>query len=286
MAISLQTNVAALSASAKLNRTSEQLAGVFERLSSGLRITRPGDDPAGNQVADQLRADSKLATTAIQNASTAISFTAIADSALSEVSGLLTRMAELAEQSANGVFANSQRSALSNEFTALGSEIQRIAQTTEFNGLALLSSGQSVVIQVGLDGGANSRLTLDSIDGTLEALGLAQTGSNALTFSILDNTDVNSQSAARLALDAVTTAIDRLNKTRGGLGAAESRLNTAISTLGSIREQFVAAEGRIRDADIALEAAELVRLQVLQQAQTAVAAQANQQVGFALHLLG
>jgi flagellin len=286
MTISLQTNVAAFSASQRLGNTTQKLSETFERLSSGLRIVRPGDDPAGNQVADTLKADAKLAQTAIQNANTAISFTAIADSALTGVSSLLTRMAELAQQSANGVYANSQRSALSNEFLALGSEIERIAQTTEFNGLSLLSSGQSVTIQVGLDGGANSRIALDSIDGTLEALGLAGSGSSALSYSITGSTDAASQSAARLALDAVSNALTSLNQTRGTLGAAESRLDTAVQTLGAVREQFIAAEGRIRDVDMAQETAELVRLQVLQQAQTAIASQANQQTSIALSLLG
>ncbi|MDC0358225.1 flagellin [Oligoflexia bacterium] len=286
MAISLNQNISALQVSGRLASTSEKLNGTLGRLSSGLRIQKPGDDPAGMQIADTLKADAKIAGAALQNASTAISYTSIADAALSGVSTLLTRMAELAEQSANGVYANSQRSALSNEFMALGSEIQRIARTTEFNGTALLSNGANVTIQIGLDGGTDSRLTLNAITGTLAGLGLATSGSNALTYSILGGTEANSLSASRLAIDAVSAALGSLNSTRGSIGAVESRLGTAVNYLTSVREQFLAAESRIRDADIATEVAEMVRLQVLQQAQAAVLGQANQQVSVALSLLG
>jgi flagellin len=285
MGISLQTNVSSMQISSKLNETSEKLNTTLGRLSSGLRITKPGDDPAGNQIADTLKADSQIAAMAIQNANTAVSFTSIADSALSGISSLLTRMAELSEQSANGVYANSQRSALANEFEALGSEIQRIAKTTEFNGVALLSNSQNVMLQIGLDGGANSRIELEAITGTLASLGLAAAGSDKMTFSIISTSDTESLSSSRNALDAVKSALSSLNATRGAIGATESRLTTAVSYLQGAREQFIAAESRIRDADIAQEVADMVRLQVLQQAQAAVLGQANQQVAIALSLL-
>jgi flagellin len=289
MGLSIQTNVAALSAGGKLNKTSEAITDSINRLSTGLRITRPGDDPAGNQIADTLKADAKLAQTAIQNSNTALSFTSIADAALSGVSTLLTRMSELAEQSANGVFANSQRSALQGEFSALGSEIQRIAKSTEFNGVSLLSNSQNVTIQVGIDGSAISRIELAAITGTLDSLGLASSQSDVLTYSILDSnvgSDAGSQVASQTALDAIKGALNSLNSTRGSIGATESRLNTAINSLTSVREQFVAAEGRIRDVDVAAETANLVRLQVLQSAQAAVLGQANQLPSIALSLLG
>lgn len=284
MGISLNTNIAAMQAGNKLAETTGQLNNTLARLSSGLRITKPGDDPAGNQIADALKADSQIAGMAIQNANTALSFTSIADSALSGISGLLTRMGELAEQSANGVYANSQRSALSNEFAALGSEIQRIATVTEFNGVALLSNSQAVTIQVGLDGSANSRIEMRAMTGTLSSLGLAN-ASNTLSYSIIASTDAESLSASRNALTAVKSALTSLNATRGSIGATESRLATAINYMQGMREQFVAAESRIRDADIAQEVAEMVRLQVLQQAQTSVLGQANQSVSVALSLL-
>jgi flagellin len=286
MGLSIQTNVAALSAGGKLNKTSEAITNSINRLSTGMRITRPGDDPAGNQIADTLKADSQLAQAAIQNASSAMSFTSIADAALSGVSSLLTRMGELAEQSANGVFANSQRSALQNEFSALGSEIQRIAKSTEFNGVSLLSNSQSVTIQVGIDGTALSRIELAAITGTLDSLGLASSQSDVLTYSVISTSDAGAQDASQNALEAVKGALNSLNSTRGNIGATESRLRTAVSSLSAVREQFIAAEGRIRDVDVATETANLVKLQVLQSAQAAVLGQANQLPSIALSLLG
>src|SRR5215510_12488757 len=149
MAITINTNVAALNAQRRLSVSTGQLRQSFERLSSGLRIVRAKDDAAGLAIADALRADGRIATVAIRNANDGISLVTIADGALDQMSSVLTRMAELAEQSANGIFANSQRSALQLEFNALGSEIQRIALTTTFNGLSLLSGGATVSLQVG-----------------------------------------------------------------------------------------------------------------------------------------
>jgi flagellin len=141
MAVTINTNIAALNAQRRLGSTTQQLTKTFERLSSGLRIVRASDDAAGLAIADSLRADQRIASVAIRNANDGVSLISIADGALSEIGNVLTRMAELAEQSANGTLSVTQRSALSSEFVALSSEIQRIAETTEFNGLALLSGG-------------------------------------------------------------------------------------------------------------------------------------------------
>jgi flagellin len=195
-------------------------------------------------------------------------------------------MAELAEQSANGTLGTEQRSALSQEFVALGSEIQRIADTTEFNGIGLLSGGASVALQVGFDSSSNSQITFNGVDGTLSAIGLSN-GGNALAFSLnAAGSNVEAQGAARSALDAVTSAIGSLTSNRGTLGAAESRLSVTLTNLAVARENFKAAESQIRDVDVAEEAANLTRLNILQQAGAAVLAQANQQPSLALSLLG
>src|SRR5690606_25442815 len=157
-----------------------------------------------------------------------ISSIAIADSALSEIGNVLTRLAELAEQSANGVFSVTQRSALSNEFVALASEIERIAVTTEFNGVKLLSGNATLTLQVGFDSSSTSQISFTGVQGTLGALGLADNGASALIYSINGATAEAGQSAARLALDAINGAIQSLATTRGTLGATESRLNVAI----------------------------------------------------------
>jgi len=197
----------------------------------------------------------------------------------------LSRLAELAEQSANGVFSNVQRSALQNEYAALNSEIERIAVTTEFNGLGLLSGGGQVIFQVGFDGSSLSQVTYSGVQATLAALGLANMNQSAPSFSIQGATELESQSASRLALDAINSAISTVTRNRGQLGAAESRLDITINNLQVARENFLAAESRIRDVDVASEAAELTRLSILQQAGASILAQANQQPSLALQLI-
>lgn len=286
MAINIRTNVPSLTAQRNLDQSSQRLNTSYERLSSGLRINRARDDAAGLAIAESLKADSKVAGIAIRNASDGISVISIADQAIGQISNVLSRLAELSEQSANGVFANTQRSALANEFNALTSEIERIAHTTEFNGLKLLSSGGTVVFQVGFNGSSLSQVSYTGVQATLQALGLASTGSSNVIYSITGATDVESQSASRAALDAINNAITSVTRNRGALGAAESRLEVTISNLQVARENFQAAESRIRDVDVASEAAELTRLNILQQAGAAVLAQANAQPQLALQLLG
>ena len=286
MAITISTNIASLQAQRRLAISSQQLSSTFEKLSSGQRINRASDDAAGLAIADALKADQRVASVAIRNANDGISTIAIADSALSEIGNVLTRLAELSEQSANGVFSTTQRSALSNEFVALGSEIERIANTTEFNGVRLLSGGGQLTLQVGFNSASTAQISFSGVQGTLAALGLAAANSSALSFSINGSTIALGQDASRSALDAVRAAIGSLASTRGTLGATESRLQVTINNLQVARENFAAAESRIRDVDVATEAAELTRLGILQQAGASVLAQANQQPALALALLG
>jgi len=285
MGITLGSNIASLQAQRRLGIANDQLGRTYEKLSSGQRINRASDDAAGLAIADSLKADQRVATIAVRNANDGISTIAIADSALSEIGNVLSRLAELSEQSANGVFSVDQRSALSNEFVALASEIERIAVTTTFNGVKLLSGNSTVVLQVGFDSSSTSQIAYTGIQGTLASLGLASANSSALSYSITGTDIAEGQSASRNALDAVRRAISSLASTRGSLGAAEARLNVAITNVAVARENFAAAESRIRDVDVASEAAELTRLGILQQAGAAVLAQANQQPSLALSLL-
>jgi flagellin len=232
-----------------------------------------------------LKANARIAGVAIRNANDGISTIGIADAALGDIGNVLTRLAELSEQSANGVFSVVQRSALQNEFNALGSEIERIATITEFNGVKLLSGGAQVTLQVGFNSGSTSQISFTGVQGTLQALGLANSGQSALSYSLNGVNIEQGQSASRLALDAVNSAISSLASTRGVLGATESRLNVAINNLSVARENFLAAESRIRDVDVASEAADLTRLGILQQAGASILAQANQQPQLALSLL-
>lgn len=285
MPITLGSNVTSLQAQRRLGQATDALSKTYERLSSGQRINRASDDAAGLAIADSLKATARIASVAVRNANDGISTIAIADSALGEIGNVLSRLAELSEQSANGVFSATQRSALQNEFTALGSEIERIAITTEFNGVKLLSGGNELVLQVGFNSGSTSRISYQGVQGTLAALGLAAAGVSNLQYSINGISITEGQSASRLALDAVNSAISSLAATRGVLGATESRLQVAINNLSVARENFLSAESRIRDVDVASEAAELTRLGILQQAGASVLAQANQQPSLALSLL-
>ncbi len=285
MAITLGNNIASLKAQSRLAKTDLAINKTYEKLSSGLRINTASDDAAGLAIADDLRAKIRIGQVAIRNANDGISTVAIADSALSEIGGVLSRFAELAEQSATGTFSAIQRSALQSEFTALGSEIERIANTTEFNGVKILSSSSALTLQVGFDSTANSQITFNNVTGTLASLGLAASGSSALTYSLNANSLELAQSASRITLDAVNGAIQSLAQTRGALGATESRLRLAVSNLSVARENFAAAESRIRDLDVAEEAANLTRLTILQNAGAAVLAQANQAPALALKLL-
>jgi flagellin len=287
MALTINTNIAALNAQRRLGQSTGNLRQSFEKLSTGLRIVRARDDAAGLAIADALRADQRIASVAIRNANDGISMISIADGALNEMGSVLTRMAELAEQSANGTLGASQRSALQQEFIALGSEIERIASTTTFNNIQLLSGGTTVSLQVGFDSTATSQISFTGVNGTLDSMGLATSGSSQLSFSLnAAGASTAGQEAALAALDAVKNAIGSLTTNRGTLGAAESRLTVAVNNLQVARENFAAAESQIRDVDVAEEAANLTRLNILQQAGAAVLAQANQQPSLALALLG
>ena len=285
MAITIGSNISSLKAQRQLTKSTSSLSSTYSKLSSGMRINKASDDAAGLAIADSLKADQRIASVAIRNANDGISSIAIADGALSQVSDVLTRLAELAEQSANGVYSTDQRSALQNEFSALGSEIERIAMTTEFNGVKLLSGGAGITLQVGFDSNANSQISINNVTGTLKSLGIGNSV-GAMTFSISGETIEAGQSASRAALDAVNNAIGSLAATRGNLGAIESRLTVTINNLEVAKENFASAESQIRDVDVASEAAELTRLNILQQAGASVLAQANQQPGIALSLLG
>ena len=284
MAISIGSNITSLQAQRRLDITGGKLSQAFNKLSSGYRINRGADDAAGLAIAESLKAQSRIAGQAIRNTNDGISTIAIADGALGEVANILARLAELASQSANGTLSTTQRSVVSNEFVALSSEIERIASVTEFNGIKLLSGNSAITIQVGTGSGVSSQIGYTNQLATLQGIGLGN-ASGALVYSINGASDEAAATAARLALDAVYAAIYSVGASRGVLGGIESRLSTAIANLGVARENLIAAESRIRDVDVAEEAANLTRLNILQQAGTAVLAQANQLPSLALQLL-
>ncbi len=284
MSISIGSNTTSGTAQRYLEGTSRKLSNSFNKLSSGQRVNKGADDAAGLAISESLKAQARIAGQAIRNTNDGISTIAIADGALGEVANILTRLAELASQSANGTLSVAQRSVVQNEFVALGSEIERISQVTEFNGIQLLSGSQSITIQVGTGSTDDNRVAYSSQLATLQGLGLGD-GSGALTYSINGGSNDEAATESRLALDAVYSAIYSVGAARGILGGVESRLSTAITNLTVAKENYTGAESRIRDIDVAEEAASLTRYNILQQAGTSVLAQANQLPSLALQLL-
>jgi flagellin len=268
MAVTVGVNAGILRVAREVSASSEELNKSFVRLSSGQRITKASDDAAGLAVAESLRVKTRIAAVALRNANDGISAVSIADNALGQISSILQRQSELATQAANGTFSTTQRSVIA-----------------AFNGVQLISGTGQVTLQVGLDTTSVSQLTIQNAAGTLQALGLAATGSSALTYSLSGTSTPFSQSAAREALAAVTAAIDTLSSRRGTLGVLETRLNTTINSLAVQRENQSAAETRIRDLDVAEEAATLTRQTILQQVGASVYGQANQSPRIALALL-
>lgn len=284
MSISTGSNFLALKLTGRMTKTSAELGSTIERLSTGSRINRAGDDPAGLFIADKLRLDARLMNVALRNTNDAVSLVTVTDEALAEVGDLLSRMSELAIQGANGTYTTTQRSAMQVEFSALGSEINRISAGVSFNGTKLLSESSDIVAQVGITNDASSRITLSSTIATLSSLGLGSGA--ALTYSLTGTTTAYAVSASGTAYSAIQSALDQVSGQRGVVGAVAARLSSAVTNLSNTRETLITAEARIRDVDMASEAAELVRLQLLQSSQVALFTQTTQIASRVLQLLG
>ncbi len=283
MGLRINTNLASLTAQKNLGRTQIQLERSLDRLSSGLRITRAADDAAGLAISESLRAQIRGLKQAERNANDGISIIQTAEGALNEISSILIRMRELGVQSSSsGSISNAERSFLQNEFSALQSEITRIANSTKFGGRTLLDgslsgTGNAVQFQVGIFNNPSvDRISLSIGDATASALSVGS-GSGGIAIS--------TAASAQASLDTIDTAITSVASLRGDLGAAQNRLQSTINALQSSTENLTAANSRIRDVDIAAETAALTRAQVLQQAGIAVLAQANVTSQAALALL-
>jgi len=276
MALRINTNPVSLRAQQNLSNAQGALAGNVERLSSGLRINRAGDDSAGSSISSKLSSDTRGLKQASRNTNDAISVIQTAEGAMNEVNGLLTRMRELAVQSANGgTMTSSERGYIDQEFQLLESEINRIVNVTEFNGQKLIDGTMSsgVDFQVGMNNTTDDRIQLTVADSDSTALGL---NDDALT----------SQTGAQQAIDALDTAIQSVATSRGTLGTTQNRLTVTLSNLSNMHENLSAANSRIKDVDVADESAQMTRNQILQQAGTAVLAQANSLPQSALSLIG
>ena len=274
MGLRVNTNIASLNAQRNLFNSSAALSGNYARLASGLRIASAADDAAGLGISERMRADIRSYSVASRNAQDGVSLVQTAEGALSEVSDILGRMRELSMQSANGTLNSDDRSTLDAEFQQLVSEIDRIANGTEFNGVKLLDGNTtSMAIQVGIGGTTNDVINVSGADATAATLNL-------------DSGDITSATNATSMLATLDTAINSVNSSRGTLGAQQNRLESTLRSLANVRENTSAAESRIRDVDVAFETADLTRNSILQQAATSVLAQANAQPQLALSLLG
>ncbi len=274
MPLRINNNVASVFSQKHLSRSQERLSENFGKLSSGLRITKAADDAAGLAVSEQMRSQIGSLKQAMLNTNDGISMVQTAESSLAEIAGNLMRMRQLAVQAANGVLQSQERAYINTEFAALKTEIDRIADVTEFNGLKL-SNGvtTSVTIQVGiLNAPLNDRITVTLQDANIALLGL--------TLDV-----VSTQTAGQTAIAKIDTALDSINTSRAAYGANQNALSSALHNLESYTENLVASESRIRDVDFAAETADMTRNSIFQQAGVSVLAQANQSPQVALQLL-
>ncbi len=279
MSLVINTNVMSLNAQRNLATNTSKLAISVQRLSSGLRINSAKDDAAGLAISEKLRAHIRSINVAIRNSQDGISLAQVAEGGLDQIGGLLARMRELSEESANGTLGTAERSALDNEYQQLKSEIDRIADVTEFNGTKMLDGSKSssgVTLQVGFQNTVNDRITFFSGVGATKTDNLGITG----TFGTISSAE-NAQSALTQIDSAIATVAER----RGTLGAVQNRLDNTISNLSVAYENLSAADSRIRDADFAFETAVFTKNQIMVQASTAILAQANVIPQTALSLL-
>jgi flagellin len=266
MGLRVNTNIASINAQRNTAQVTTRLARNYQRLSTGLRISTAADDAAGLAISERLRSQVRSLGQASRNANDGISLVQVGEGALNEVSNILVRLRELAIQSANGSSSTADKNTIKEEFDSLVNEINRIAQSTEFNGIRLLDgSASTVTFQVGIN---------------------TQVGTPALSTTLgLSTIDVGSGGNTSFAISRLDSAVNAVSQLRGRFGSLQNRLQSTIANLGVASESLSAAESRIRDVDVAFETAELTRNNILQQASISILSQANAQPQSALQLL-
>jgi len=273
MAQVINTNMMSMNSQRQLNRSQMSMQTSLERLSSGLRINRAKDDAAGLAITERITSQVRGLDQAIRNANDGISLLQTAEGALGEVTNQLQRMRELAVQSANGTYNSSDRQSLQDEFNALQAEIVRTANVTEFNNINLLGQASTLSMQVGWENGADNVINVIARD-------LSGTSANGgISFALHSGMSIGSTggaAAAQAAMAFIDSALDNINELRADFGAIQNRLDSAVRNMENVIENQSAARSRIQDADFARETANLTRTQILQQAGTAMLAQANQ----------
>ena len=283
MGLRINTNVASINAQRNLRNTNHDMRKAMEKLSSGSRINRAGDDAAGLAISENLQAQIRGFNMAIRNSEDGISLVQVAEGGLNETSNILARLRELGIQAASDTIGAAERGFLDTEYQSLLSEIERVSQATEFNNTKLLNGiteededgVKQFDIQIGIRNIPGvDRIVFDAskADATVEGLGL-----NGLS--------LDSKEAAQLSLAQIDNAIQRVASVRAHFGALQNRLQSTINNLGVSVENLSAANSRIRDADMANETAEMTRNNIMLNAGISVLGQANQSNQMALKLL-
>jgi flagellin len=264
MSMTINTNLVSLNAQINQGSSQSSLATSMQRLSSGLRVNSAKDDAAGLAIADRMNTQVRGMNVAIRNANDAISLSQTADGALGQVTDMLQRMRELSVQSANATNSAADRTSLDAEYQQLGQEIGRTLTSTKFNGVAILAGGAGAqTFQVGANNG-------DTVAVTTTDMSIAP------TITAVTGGSVTSVANANTALTNIDAALATVDGERALYGAAQNRFTSIVSTLQVASQNQTAARSRIMDADFAAETANLSRAQILQQAGTAMIAQANQ----------
>ncbi len=281
MPLTINTNIASLNAQRNLNMSQGSLATSMQRLSSGLRVNSAKDDAAGLAIAERMNAQTRGMNVAVRNANDGISMSQTAEGALSQVSNSLQRMRELAVQARNATNSSSDKDSLNKEFSQLQAEIGRVLGGTTFNGKHILGAdATSLTFQIGANTTADDTITIATTDMTLDTTITAVTNSST---ALIDASATSG--AIGTVIDNIDKALDSINDTRATYGATQSRFDAIITNLQVGVENQSAARSRIMDADFASETANMSRAQVLQQAGTAMVAQANQLPNQVLKLL-
>lgn len=307
MAMAINTNMASLNAVRTLDATSREQSTAMERLTSGLRINRAADDAAGLAVAQGMTTQIRGTEMAIRNANDGIGMLQTLDGATEEIMNMMQRMRELAVQSMNGTYSMDNRKQMDSEVVQLQNEIQRIADTTKFNGMNIMnassfgsaavnanfgaisagalsvaaSNASAMKIHAGWEGASNNRigiplLNFSSLSAINAAIGLANSGISTYASATVK---------ASVAMTAFDTGLSVLKTMRATWGALQNRLDSTVSNLQNINENITESKSRIMDTNFAIESANLARTQVLQQAGMSMLSQANQQSQQVLSLL-
>jgi len=282
----INTNIASLNAQRNLNMSQASLATSMQRLSSGLRVNSAKDDAAGLAIAERMNAQVRGMNVAIRNANDGISLAQTAEGALGKLGDALQRMRELALQSRNATNSDTDKVSLDKEFGELAKEVQRVIGGTSFNGKAVLAGGAgSQTFQVGANVTTNDTIDITTVNLSINAAitTVAGTDNQGLGRAVIDST-ANAATIGTV-IQNIDAALDVVNSERATLGASQSRFEAVIANLQISAENQSAARSRIMDADFAAETANLSRAQILQQAGTAMVAQANQVPQQVLQLL-